>query len=83
MDASSKTGRIIGMKVSISLPDEDIAFVDRYAHDNQTSRSDAIHQAIYVLRQRDLVGEYEAADSEWTASGETDLWDAVTADGLR
>ncbi len=71
------------MKVSVSLPDEDIAFVDRYARDNGTTRSAAIHQAVQMLRRRDLAADYEAAHDEWEAGGEAALWDAVTTDGLR
>ncbi len=71
------------MKVSISLPDDDIAFVDRYARDHGTTRSAAIHKAVQMLRQGDLAADYEAATDEWVASGEAELWDAVTSDGLR
>jgi metal-responsive CopG/Arc/MetJ family transcriptional regulator len=71
------------MKVSVSLPDDDIAFVDRYARDNGTTRSAAILQAVQMLRRRDLAADYEAANDEWAASGEADLWDATASDGLR
>lgn len=71
------------MKVSVSLPDDDVAFVDRYAEDHGTTRSAAIHQAVQMLRRRDLAADYEAANDEWVASGEADLWDAATGDGLR
>jgi Arc/MetJ-type ribon-helix-helix transcriptional regulator len=71
------------MKVSVSLPDDDVAFVDRYAQDNGTTRSAAIHQAVQMLRRRDLADDYEAATDEWADSGEAAVWDAVTGDGLR
>jgi hypothetical protein len=71
------------MKVSVSLPDDDVAFVDRYARDNGTTRSATIHQAVQMLRRRDLAADYEAANDEWVASGEADVWDAATGDGLR
>lgn len=71
------------MKVSVSLPDDDVAFVDHYAQANGTTRSAAVHQAIQALRWRNLAAEYEAANDEWAASGEADLWDTVTGDGLR
>jgi Arc/MetJ-type ribon-helix-helix transcriptional regulator len=70
------------MKLSVSLPDEDVAFVDDYARTHGTSRSAALHEAIVVLRSRDLAAEYEAAADEWDASGEAAAWDAVHADGL-
>jgi hypothetical protein len=71
------------MKVSVSLPDDDIAFVDHYAQVNGTTRSAAVHKAIQTLRRRDLAADYEAANDEWIASGEADIWDTVTSDGLR
>ncbi|HEX8631837.1 MAG TPA: ribbon-helix-helix domain-containing protein [Catenuloplanes sp.] len=71
------------MKVSVSLPDDDIAFVDRYARDNRLTRSAAVHEALQLLRRRDLAADYEAAGNEWVASGEADVWDAVSGDGLR
>ena len=71
------------MKVSVSLPEDDIAFVDRYARDTGTTRSAAMHQAVQMLRSRSLAADYEAASEEWEAGGEADLWDAVTGDGLR
>lgn len=71
------------MKVSVSLPEDDVAFVDRYAQDKGTTRSAALHEAVEMLRRRDLAADYEAASDEWVADGEADLWDAVTGDGLR
>ena len=36
-----------------------------------------------MLRRRDLAADYEAANDEWIAGGEAELWDAVTGDGVR
>ena len=71
------------MKVSVSLPDEDIDFVERYARDSGKSRSAVMHEAVQLLRRRDLAADYEAANDEWTAGGEAELWDAAAGDGLR
>jgi hypothetical protein len=71
------------MKVSVSLPDDDIAFVDRYARERGTTRSAAMHEAVQMLRRRNLAADYEAANDEWMASGEADIWDAATGDGIR
>jgi Arc/MetJ-type ribon-helix-helix transcriptional regulator len=71
------------MKVSVSLPEDDVAFVDRYARDHGTSRSAAVQQAVQMLRNRDLGADYAAANDEWATSGEADVWDAVTGDGIR
>ena len=71
------------MKVSVSLPDEDVAFVDHYAREHRTSRSAAVQEAVRMLRMRDLADEYAAAGDEWADAGEAADWDAVAGDGLR
>ncbi len=71
------------MKLSISLPDEDIAALDRYAREaGISSRSAAIQRAIRLLAQPELDDAYAAAWKDWEASGEAAAWDDTTADGL-
>ena len=71
------------MKLSISLPDEDVAALDEYAHSaGITSRSAAIQRAIRLLAQPRLDDAYAAAWEEWEASGDAAAWDETTADGL-
>lgn len=71
------------MKVSVSLPNEDVEFLDDYARKTgYHSRSAALHQAVAVLRSGQLAGAYEDAWLTWTESAEGDSWDAVAADGL-
>lgn len=71
------------MKVSISLPREDIEFLDAYVHDQRRpSRSAAVHDAIAVLRAARLQSDYAAAFDEWEQAGEAAVWEAVTGDGL-
>ena len=71
------------MKVSVSLPGEDVAFLDAYASANAySSRSAVVHQAIRVLRLGELHEAYGDAWAEWDASGEADSWDAVVGDGM-
>lgn len=71
------------MKVSVSLSEEDVAFLDAYAHEHgYRSRSAALHHAVTVLRTGQLAGAYEDAWQSWTSSGEAEAWDSVTADGL-
>jgi Arc/MetJ-type ribon-helix-helix transcriptional regulator len=71
------------MKVSVSLPNEDVEFLDGYAREQGLgSRSAAVHRAIRVLRTAELGGTYEAAWAEWTAAGDDDPWEATSADGL-
>jgi putative addiction module CopG family antidote len=71
------------MKVSISLPDEDIQFVDDQATAGRYgSRSAAIHAAIRLLRDREYHDSYSIAWDEWEAGGEDTVWAGVVGDGL-
>ncbi len=71
------------MKLSISLPDEDVAALDRYAREaGMSSRSAAIQRAIRLLAHPELDDAYAAAWQEWEASGEAAAWEETTADGL-
>ena len=71
------------MKLSISLADEDVAFLDAYAHEHERgSRSAAIQRAVRLLRAAQLEQEYADAFLEWESSGDAELWDAAAADGL-
>lgn len=72
------------MKLSISLSDEDVEFLDEYASEHGVpSRSAVLKYAVALLRSRALAASYEQAWSEWEASGEAELWEPVTADGVR
>lgn len=71
------------MKVSVSLPDDDVEFLDDYAQTRGgESRSAVVHRAIRLLRSAELSQEYEDAWQEWSTSGEAELWEATAADGL-
>ncbi len=71
------------MKVSVSLPDEDVAYLDTYvAARGLDSRSAAVHRAVRLLRASELGAAYEEAWAEWAGSEDAELWDAVTPDGL-
>ena len=71
------------MKLSVSLPDDDLAFLDRYAErKGNLSRSAVLQHALKLLRQADLAQAYEEAFLEWEASGEAAVWDAVVGDGI-
>lgn len=81
--AGRSGGRITGVKVSVSLPGEDVAFLDAYARAHAyPSRSAAVHHAIEALRAGDLRDAYRDAWREWTASGEAECWDAVAGDAV-
>jgi Arc/MetJ-type ribon-helix-helix transcriptional regulator len=71
------------MKVSVSLPDEDIEFLDAYAASQGVgSRSAALHRAVRLLRASELGPAYEDAWMEWSQSDEERLWETTTRDGL-
>ena len=71
------------MKVSVSLPGDDVQFLDAYAREQGLeSRSAALHRAVRLLRTAELGGSYEAAWADWAAEGEAEAWDSTIADGL-
>lgn len=70
------------MKLSVSVPSEDVAFLDAYAAEHALgSRSAALQRAIRALREGALPGSYAAAWAEWDEDGDADAWDATVADG--
>lgn len=72
------------MKVSVSLPGEDVQFLDEYAKEQGLeSRSAALHRAVRLLRTAELGGTYEAAWEEWAAQDDGNLWESTTGDGLK
>ena len=69
--------------MSVSLPGEDVEFLDEYAREQGLeSRSAALHRAVRLLRTAELGGAYEAAWREWAADGDADVWEIATGDGL-
>lgn len=71
------------MKVSVSLPDEDVEYLDAYAQaQGLDSRSAALQKAVRLLRASELGAAYEDAWSDWAESEDAELWEAATADGL-
>lgn len=71
------------MKVSVSLPDDDVEFLDTYAErEGFPSRSAVLHKAVRLLRASELGSAYEDAWTQWATSADSSLWDAATGDGL-
>jgi antitoxin MazE9 len=71
------------MKVGVSIPDEDVAFIDDYAQrTGAKSRSAVLHQAIVLLRSVDLEDAYAEAWHEWDRGEDMAPWDATSADGI-
>ena len=70
------------MKVSVSLPDDDVAFLDRYAESHGgASRSAALQEAVKLLRAAELEADYAGAWDEWVADG-GEIWDDAAIDGI-
>jgi hypothetical protein len=70
------------VKLSVSVPTEDIAFLDAYAAEHALgSRSAALHHAIRALRVSALPGSYAEAWSDWNANGDASAWETTAGDG--
>ena len=70
------------MKISVSLPDEDVRFLDAFVQRSGRSRSAAVHEAILSLRDAALGDAYAQAWEQWDADGDPALWEQAAGDGL-
>ncbi len=71
------------MKVSVSLSEDDLAVLDRYAEQaGLASRSAAVQQAIRRLQDPELEAAYAVAWEDGATAGDEDAWAAASADGL-
>ena len=71
------------VKLSVSLSESEVEALDKYAQAaGLKSRSAAIQYAIRLLGHPELQSAYAAAWQEWEASGDADVWEPATADGL-
>ncbi|MDP9796976.1 Arc/MetJ-type ribon-helix-helix transcriptional regulator [Catenuloplanes nepalensis] len=71
------------MKLSISLSDEDVRFVDEYARRaGIAGRSTVVHKAVELLRLQDLERAYADAWDEWDGSEDAALWENTSGDGI-
>jgi antitoxin MazE9 len=71
------------MKVSVSLPEDDVEFLDAYAQSQGIgSRSGVVHKAVGLLRASELGDAYEDAFGSWEDEDEAGAWEGVVADGL-
>ena len=72
-----------GMKISVSLPEDDVAFLDAYAERVGTpSRSAVLQRAIGLLRAAGLEEQYAAAWDEWDTAEDAVLWTTTLSDGI-
>jgi Arc/MetJ-type ribon-helix-helix transcriptional regulator len=70
------------MKVSVSIPDEDVRFLDEYAREQGLdSRSAAVHRAVRLLRTAELADAYQAAWEEWDSDA-AGGWESTAGDGV-
>ncbi len=71
------------MKLSISLSEEDVRFLETYAEtQGLPSRSAVLQRAIAVLRSSALGPAYDQAWQEWRDSASGDVWETAVEDGL-
>jgi Arc/MetJ-type ribon-helix-helix transcriptional regulator len=70
------------VKLSVSLSEADVAFLDVYAEEHEVeSRSAVVQRAVALLRANELAGAYVAAWEEWSAHDGT-AWDVTAQDGV-
>ena len=71
---------MLGVKLSLSIPADDVDFLDAYAAEHALqSRSAAVHHAIRALRTATLPGAYAEAWAEF--EDDAAAWDATAGDG--
>lgn len=71
------------MKLSVSLPDDEVEFLDSVAQEHSETRSAVLLRAVRLLRTRELEGSYAEAFTEWAAAGHAADWSSTAEDGLR
>jgi antitoxin MazE9 len=70
------------MKLSVSLGEEDVTFIDEYAAQQRIgSRSAVLQRAIELLRASELESAYQAAWEEWSED-DAAAWESTTGDGV-
>ncbi len=70
------------MKLSVSLPADDVRFIDEYsARIDVRNRSSVIQIALNLLRESSMSEGYAEAFAEWETSGEAELWQVAATDG--
>jgi Arc/MetJ-type ribon-helix-helix transcriptional regulator len=71
------------MKVSVSLAEEDVEFLDEYARSKgMPSRSAVLQRAVRLLRSSELDAAYVNAWDDWVTDEDATLWDVTVGDGL-
>jgi hypothetical protein len=71
------------MKLSVSLSEDDLMFLDEYAAETGIrTRSGVIQVAISELRRQTMIDQYAQAWEEWVGSDDAVAWESTTADGI-
>jgi Arc/MetJ-type ribon-helix-helix transcriptional regulator len=71
------------MKISISLQDEVVEYVDSCVKlQRAANRSAAIQKAIRLMKMMEMAPQYQAEWQEWEKSEDAGLWDNALSDGL-
>lgn len=71
------------MKLSISLPDEDVEFLDSYSAEHGiATRSATLQRAVRMLKASNLGRDYAESWEEWETSGDGELWEGIVSDGI-
>lgn len=71
------------MKLSVSLPEDDVEFLDEYALAvGASSRSAVVQKAVRLLRSSQLGVAYSQAWEEWERSEDSEIWQSTCADGM-
>lgn len=70
------------MKLSVSLPADDVAYLDAYATAHgYASRSAVVQEAVRRLRTEHLEADYASAWGEWS-DADAEAWDVALDDGI-
>ena len=71
------------MKLSISLHEEEVGFIDAYARSQGIkSQSGVVKAALRLLRTMELADDYAAAWTEWGDDDDTRAWNLSSGDRL-
>lgn len=70
------------VKLSVSMSDGDLEYLDKIAADMKGNRSAAIHKLLRIQRELDAEDAYAQAFDEWERSGEDAIWHSAAHDGL-
>jgi DNA topoisomerase IB len=54
----------------------------KFLDEQGTNRSATLHEAVALLRNRQLAEQYAEAFSEWSDSPDAEPWNATNSDGL-